>query len=473
MKSIRSTTTVLTVTGIVVIMVVGQLILDNVLSSWLAERFDDALHAKAQALVTLTKSNGVQVQMDFADEFMPEFSRPDNPEYFELYLQSGVLLERSRSFEPMHIVNFSDPAEDTTFADITLPDGRPGRKVAVRFTPQIEDKSLRPKYPEESREKAIIELSRERKSLDDLLFKFHLLIGGIGFLVVLIITFVVTKSIKSGLTPLDKIANDISRITPESMNVPIDIENQPDELKTIATQFNLVLAAIEKALSRERQFSSDVAHELRTPVSEMLALSEVGMRWPDVKEAASYFTDIHESSRHLDRLISNLLHLSRCEEGQIDIQISEVKLDSLLENICSKLTFEANAKNIDYRFPDKKTPKLLVDENWLGLILLNLLTNAIAHSPANSQIEVEFFSQKDRGSIQIKNTTIDTLSADDLDHIFERFWRKDLARTSGQHIGIGLALVKSYATCLGLSVVASTAEDGKFCIRISKIKLVY
>ena len=257
------------------------------------------------------------------------------------------------------------------------------------------------------------------------------------------------------------------------MNVPIDIENQPDELKTIATQFNLVLAAIEKALSRERQFSSDVAHELRTPVSEMLALSEVGMRWPDVKEAASYFTDIHESSRHLDRLISNLLHLSRCEEGQIDIQISEVKLDSLLENICSKLTFEANAKNIDYRFPDKKTPKLLVDENWLGLILLNLLTNAIAHSPANSQIEVEFFSQKDRGSIQIKNTTIDTLSADDLDHIFERFWRKDLARTSGQHIGIGLALVKSYATCLGLSVVASTAEDGKFCIRISKIKLVY
>ena len=473
MKSIRLTTTVLTVACIVVIMMAGLLIIDNVLSSWLEERFDDALHAKALALVTLTKSNGVEVEMDFADEFMPEFSSLDNPEYFELYLQSGILLERSRSFDPTHVGNFNEPTADINFADITLPDGRVGRKVVVKFMPQIEDKTLRSKYPEESRQNAIIVLSHERKTLDDLLSKFHWLIGGMGFLVVLIISFAVIKSIKAGLVPLDEIAKNISRITPESLNVPIDTENQPDELKSIATQFNLVLTEIEKALSRERQFSSDVAHELRTPVSEMLALSEVGMRWPDVKEATSYFTDIHESSRHLDQLISNLLHLSRCEEGQIDIQISEVRLDSLLENFCSKLTFEANAKNIEYCLPDKKIPRLLVDENWLGLIFLNLLTNAIAHSPANSQIEVKFLSEEDRGSIQIKNPMIQTLSADDLNHIFERFWRKDLARTSGKHIGIGLALVKSYANHLGLKVKASVDQNNKFCIKVSNIKLVY
>jgi len=234
-----------------------------------------------------------------------------------------------------------------------------------------------------------------------------------------------------------------------------------------------VLAEIEKAMLRERQFSDDVAHELRTPVSEVLALSEVGMRWPDVKEATSYFTDIHESSRHLDQIISNLLHLSRFEEGQIDIQISEIRFDSLIKNICSKLAFETNAKNIEYRLPDQKFPRLLVDENWLELILLNLLTNAISHSPEKPLIEIEFFSYEDRGSIQIQNPMIEVLSIDDIGHIFERFWRKDLARTSGKHVGIGLALVKSYADCLGLSVVASIGVDSKFCIRLSNIKLVY
>ena len=454
-------------------MTLGQLIVANVLSSWLSERFDDALHAKALALVTLTKSNGVEVEMDFADEFMPEFSRSSNPEYFELYLQSGILLERSRSFDAKHIVNFSEPTSDAEFGDLTLQDGRLGRKIAVRFTPQIEDKSLRPKYPEESREKAILILSRERKSLDDLLFKFYLLIAGIGLLVVIFITLAVTKSIKSGLIPLVNIARDISRITPESINLPINTENQPFELKTIATQFNLVLTEIEKALSRERQFSSDVAHELRTPVSEMLALSEVGMRWPDVKEATSHFFDIHESSKHLDQLISNLLHLSRCEEGQIDIQISEVRLDPLIKNTCSKLTFEAKAKNIEYRLPDQKLPRLSIDENWLGMILLNLLTNAIAHSPMNSLIEIEFFNQQDRGSIKIKNPMVEVLSADDLDHIFERFWRKDQARTSGKHVGIGLALVKSYAQCLDLEVETMIDVDKKFSIKITNIKLIY
>jgi len=214
LKSIRLTTTVLTVICIVVILILGQLVIDSVLSNWLEERFDDALQAKALALVTLTKSNGVEVEIDFADEFMPEFSRPVDPEFFELYLQNGVLLERSRSFDRKHVSTFNAPTVDTEFSNISLPDGRAGRRVVVRFTPQIEDKSLRSKYPEESREKAIIVLSRERKSLDNLLFQFHLLIAGTGLMVVIFITFAVTKSIQSGLIPLVKIANDISQITP-------------------------------------------------------------------------------------------------------------------------------------------------------------------------------------------------------------------------------------------------------------------
>ncbi len=189
----------------------------------------------------------------------------------------------------------------------------------------------------------------------------------------------------------------------ESMHVPIESDNQPEELKPIARQFNPVLLEIE-------------------------------------------------------------------QEG---IQISEVRLDSLINNTCETLAFEARAKSIEYRLPEQKLPRLLIDENWFGLMLLNLLTNAIAYSPVGSRIEIEFSSHNDRCSIQIKNPMTGTLSAEDLENIFDRFWRKDLARTVGQHGGIGLALVKSYAKLLDLEVKASMDQDEKFCVRVSNIKLIY
>lgn len=473
MKSIRNSTTLFTVASIALILALGLMTIDGVLSAWLEKQFDEALHSKAQALVTLTKSNGVDVEMDFADEFMPEFSRLENPEFFQLYMQSGVLLERSRSYDIRQPAIFVRPAEDVEIKDVGLPNGRSGRQISIRFIPQIEDKFLRSKYPEENREKALIFLSRERKSLDNLLVRFHILIAGTGLLVVVLITFAVMKSIRSGLVPLEKMAKDISRITAEHVNVPIDTENQPVELTPIATQFNLVLTEIEKAMSRERQFSSDVAHELRTPVSEMLALSEVGMRWLDEKEAPAYFSDIHESSRHLDQLISNLLQLSRCDVGDVEIEISEVQLDSLIYRVCSRLKFEAKVKSISFSPIERKLPKLLTDESWLELILFNLLANAIAHSPCGATIEIETISIMDKCSINIKNPMQEGLTEKDFDQIFERFWRKESARTSGKHAGIGLALVKSYADCLKLELETFLSEDQLFCIRLSNIKTIY
>ena len=473
MKSIRFSTTLFTVASTVAILTVGLLVIDRVLSNWLENQFDDALHSKAQALVTLSKSNGEQIEMDFADEFMPEFSRLGNPEYFELYLQNGELLERSRSYDNRPPMVFDNPADDVEIKNVALPNGRSGRQISIRFIPQIEDLTLRSKYPEKSREKAVIFLSRERAPLDDLLFKFHFLISGIGLLVVVSISFTVTKSVKAGLVPLVNIANDIRRITPESINIPINTRNQPTELVSIATQFNLVLTEIENAMLRERQFSSDVAHELRTPVSEMRALAEVGLRWPEEKETSSYFSDIYESSRHLDQLVSNLLHLSRCEEGRIDVEISEVRFDQLITNVCSKLDFESQAKNISFKFSSHKSPVLLVDANWLELMLFNLIANAIAYSPRDVTVEIVISSHNDRCMIEIKNPMLEPLVADDINHIFERFWRKDSARTTGNHVGIGLALVKSYTEYLNLEVEAHISDEQVFCISISNIKIVY
>ena len=120
-----------------------------------------------------------------------------------------------------------------------------------------------------------------------------------------------------------------------------------------------------------------------------------------------------------------------------------------------------------------RLPVLLVDINWFELLLFNLISNAIAHSPSNACVHIDVVTDSDRCAIKIKNPMLDCLSSSDLSHIFDRFWRKDPARTTGGHAGIGLSLVKSYTECLNMIVKVSIVDDNMFTIRLSNIKIVY
>ena len=116
---------------------------------------------------------------------------------------------------------------------------------------------------------------------------------------------------------------------------------------------------------------------------------------------------------------------------------------------------------------------LLVDIKWFELLLFNLISNAIAHSPPNARVKIDVVTNLDRCAIEINNPMLDSLSDSDLSYIFDRFWRKDSARKTGQHAGIGLSLVKSYADCLNMGVEASVSDDNMFSFRLSNIKIVY
>ena len=151
------------------------------------------------------------------------------------FYNQETLLERSRSYQRQYKSRLHNFKDDIEIRDITLDDGRAGREISVRFIPQIEDLKLRPKYPEEQREKAIVVLARERESLNTLAYKFHLLIFGIGAIAVFFITISVTQSVRSGLRAADLVLPVISvKITPDSMDIRISTDNQPIELESIA-----------------------------------------------------------------------------------------------------------------------------------------------------------------------------------------------------------------------------------------------
>ena len=471
MSSIQRRITWSTIVWVAVILTLGHLLVALVVSSWQLQRFDDALQAKARALVTLTEFDGNNVELEFADEFMPEFEAKQNPEYFELFLASGELVERSRSFGEGVVSSFSNQETEVEIHDNLLPDGRHGRSISIKFTTRVDDNAPRELQEQETMPLAILRYSRERESLDRDLLEFYALDTAVSLLLLFSITFSISRSIRSGLQPLIRMRNDISQIGPDSIDKRIHSEGQPSELQPIATQFNLVLSEIEKAIIREREFSSDVAHELRTPVAEIRSLAEVGMRWPDEKDIRSYFADIHDSSRHLDRLIENLLLLCRNESHHIELELGSVNPNLLLNKVCANFTIDIADKNITLLPPETDLPMLISDASLLEHLLSNLIFNAISHSPEECSIHIKHSEGQGYCEIEITNPMREQLSEADMGMIFKKFWRKDSAREIGHHAGIGLALAQSYANCMDLRLQASITDSGLFSIRLGNLKI--
>ena len=137
---------------------------------------------------------------------------------------------------------------------------------------------------------------------------------------------------------------------------------------------------------------------------------------------------------------------------------------------CLSLREESDERNITISLPQTKIPLILADAQWLELILQNLIFNAIAHSPCGATVSLKTTMDSGYCEIKIENPMADPLSTKDLDFIFKRFWRKDVARESGRHAGIGLSLVKSYIELMGLDVHAKISGS-RFCLVLSGIKI--
>ena len=139
MRSIYSRLTAYLLVGTTLLLFVAGVFFDFAIRAQLEREFDHALLAKAQTLVTLTTQEGGEIELDFADEFMPEFEARENPEYFQLWLADGTLIERSRSLGSHDLSRTNPPLNEPVFSEYRLLDGRAGRLVEMVFIPHVKD----------------------------------------------------------------------------------------------------------------------------------------------------------------------------------------------------------------------------------------------------------------------------------------------------------------------------------------------
>ncbi|MEN4011402.1 MAG: ATP-binding protein [Bellilinea sp.] len=240
------------------------------------------------------------------------------------------------------------------------------------------------------------------------------------------------------LSPIDTITRTARRISAEDLSARLDLPATDDEVGRLAETFDAMLARLDGAFQRERQFTADASHELRTPLAAMEAILSVireERRSPEDYELA--LDDLTEETNRLRALTEELLQLARGENRQIAIR-QNVDLTTLLQDIGDSLRPLAESKGLALDFAVSDDLTLSGDSDALIRLFVNLLDNAIKYTPQGS---ITLAAGRGPGGI-IKITIADTgmgISAEHLPHIFDRFYRVDKSRTSGG-AGLGLAI---------------------------------
>jgi signal transduction histidine kinase len=239
-------------------------------------------------------------------------------------------------------------------------------------------------------------------------------------------------------------------------------------MENVISTINDALDRISESFNRVQRFTSDAAHELRTPIAELMNMAEVAGKWPAKVDHEDFYKDVLESSQKMQLIVNSLLELARCKNGQIKLELVELDISECFSGCWNMYSRQAGEKNIQFRFSGGTSLKIVSSSTEFGLIISNLLSNAVEYGSEGSTVVASI--QEDDGvvSVAISNMT-NSLDAEDMPHIFDSLWRKDASRNSKVHIGMGLTITKAYVEALNLTINASLA-DQLYSVVISGLK---
>jgi two-component system sensor histidine kinase QseC len=272
--------------------------------------------------------------------------------------------------------------------------------------------------------------------------------------------------IRRTLQPLAQLADGVSSIDATALGSRFPTDGLPTELRPISERLNELLARLESAFERERAFSANAAHELRTPVAELRTLAEVALKWPESNaETLQAFGDARAIAEQMEGIVTGLATIARCESGAEPVHRESVALAPLLQKAWRPFATQAASKGQTLRLDVPESAVVDSDPALLEIIFANLFSNAVEHAPAGGEISVSTATIDGTMILQVANAATD-LTAADVAHVFDRFWRKSAARTSQNRTGLGLSICHALAGLLRASLRAEL-EDGTFVISLA------
>ena len=265
--------------------------------------------------------------------------------------------------------------------------------------------------------------------------------------------------LRRGLKPLRQLAQAMRGINPRSLDQRMPVDNIPTELKEPVQALNAMLTRLEDNFARLSQFSADLAHEIRTPLHNLLGSNSLALNQPrsTVEYQEVLASNIEEYER-LNRMAESLMFLARAEHGQRPLQLQTLDLQRVGDELCDY--FEALADDRELRLDNQLSGTLNVDQHLLQRALGNLLANAVRHADPGSRLSLQRRDDTDYCWVGVHNVG-SPIEAQHVHKLFDRFYRVDPSRAQpGDSGGLGLAIVKSIMHLHGGEVRVQSDASG-------------
>lgn len=281
-----------------------------------------------------------------------------------------------------------------------------------------------------------------------------LLSAGVGFMLT-----------RRGLAPVRAIAAEIGRINAEKLHARIADDAWPAELRALAENFDTMLARLEQSFEQLARFSSDIAHEFRSPVNNLVAAASVTLaRARTPLEYQQTLEVVVEEGSRLSRMVASMLFLARADNAEQHVHLERVALAGEFQKLIE--FYEIVAEEQGVTLEARAEGQLMADPLLLRRALSNLLANALRYTPRGGTIRLLGTVTPDAVIIAVSDTG-SGIDARHLPHLFDRFYRADAARSSTDSTGLGLAVVRSIAELHGgtVDVASSPGKGSTFTLR--------
>lgn len=250
---------------------------------------------------------------------------------------------------------------------------------------------------------------------------------------------------RKSLAPVVNMSERARRIGAENLDQRLPVVNARDELGQLAVTFNELLERLNAAFAQQRQFMADASHELRTPLSVMHTTADVTLEQPhrDESEYRDAMRIVGEQTRRLRRIVEDLFTLARADSGSYPLRRRQFYLDELLDEAARAGGVLATEKGIAVEVTNATDSLFDGDEDLLRRMVLNLLDNAVKHTPPGGAVRLSLTRRQANYVIEVTDTGTG-IPTEAQPQIFERFFRADKVRArkekSGGGAGLGLAI---------------------------------
>jgi len=273
------------------------------------------------------------------------------------------------------------------------------------------------------------------------------------------------------LSPIDKLTRLARRMSADDLSQRLNLRLPDDEVGRLARTFDEMIARLEDAFRRQRQFTADASHELRTPLTAVKGEVEVALTRPREPDAyREVLQKVNEEADRLIRLVGSLLTLARADAGQIPVALEAVDVANLVDSAVEQVRPAAQQRDIELVLPPGPPVTLRADEDLLLQLLLNLLDNAIKYTPSGGRVTAGWSTNSAQVDLWVRDTGAG-IAPEHLPHIFDRFYRADKARSRAQGgVGLGLSICRWIAEAHGGSISAES-EPGRgstFTVRLPR-----